>query len=722
MSTYRTSLLTLTFVLALSSLPSTRATSSPQSSSAPLTGNPFAATSTLPYHFPDFARIKDSDFAPALERGMAEQISEVEVIANQSDPPSFENTIVALERSGMVLDRATKVFFNFTSIKSDPVLDKVQQDMAPRLSAHQDAIDLNPLLFSRIDKLYQQRSQLNLDPESRQLLERYYKSFVHAGARLSAVDQKTLKAYNAQSATLTTQFQQAVLKATKNNAVVVKSLAELEGLSEEQIGSAAATAKARGLTGQWVITLENTTIQPVLANLKNRALRERIFRASVSRGIGGANDTTAIIAKLVALRAQRAHLLGFPSHAAYALEEEGAGTPDSVNRLLAQIAAPALAAAKQEAAEIQQSINAQAQAGHQAAFELQPWDWAFYAEQVRKSRFDFDGAAVKPYFELDRVLKDGVFYAAHELYGVTITERTDLPVYDPTVRTFEVKDADGSPLALFLTDYFARDNKQGGAWENPYVTASTLFGQHAVVANQLNIPKPEAGQPVLLTFEQVTTMFHEFGHALHDIFSTAKYPTLSGTNVPADFVEYPSQFNEMWAREPRVLAHFARHFQTGEAMPKPLYDKVIAAQKYGTGYATTEYVSAAMLDQSWHQLTPAQAPKADQVMAFEANALLQNRIDYAPVPPRYHSTYFSHIFAGDSYAAGYYAYLWSEVLARDSGQWFHGHGGLTRANGDFFRAKILSRGRTEEPEILFRDFYGKPDVGPLLEYHGLATP
>jgi len=722
MSTFRNSVLISALGLAMVAAASSQAASNPATAVTPAAANPFAAPSTLPYQLPDFAHIKDADFAPALEQGMAIQRREVKAIAQNKEPPTFENTIVALERSGRQLDRTTKVFFNFTSMRSDPVLDKVQEDMAPKLSAHQDAIVLDPQLFARIDTLYQHRASLKLDAESQQLLERDYKSFVHGGARLAAADRAKLKEYNAQSATLTTKFQQTLLKGAKDGAVIVDNVAELDGLSPEQIGAAAATAKSRGLTGKWVIALKNTTIQPVLANLKNRALRERIFRASVARGIGGTDDNTATIAQIVSLRAKRAQLLGFASHAAYALEEEGAGTPEAVNKILSQIAPPALTAAKREAAEIQQVINAQAEANHTKAFDLQPWDWAFYAEQVRKARFDFDEAQVKPYFELDRVLKDGVFYAAHELYGVTFSERKDLPVYDPAVRVFEVKDADGSPLALFLTDYFARDNKQGGAWENPYVTESKLFAVHAVVANQLNIPKPEAGQPVLLTFDEVTTMFHEFGHALHDIFSTAQYSTLSGTSVPADFGEYPSQFNEMWAREPAVLAHFAHHYQTDEAMPKALFDKVIAAQKYGEGFATTEYLAAAMLDQSWHQISAAQAPAADQVMVFEAHALVKDGIDYAPVPPRYHSAYFSHIFAGDDYAAGYYAYLWSEILARDTGQWFHSHGGLTRANGDVFRSKILSRGRTREPDVLFNEFYGKPDVGPLLEYRGLTQP
>jgi peptidyl-dipeptidase Dcp len=688
-----------------------------------LAGSPFAAPSTLPYQLPDFDHIRDADFVPALEEGMAEQRREVNAIAHNPEAPSFENTLVALERSGRLLDRVERVFFNFASANSNPAIEKIQQDMAPRLAAHQDAIYLDSTLFARIDTLYQQRANLTLDAESRQLLERYYKTFVHAGVRLSAADKARLRLYNGQSATLTTRFQQTVLKATKDGAVIVTSTAELDGLSPEQVGAAAAAAQARGLAGQWLITLQNTTIQPLLANLKDRALRERIYRASISRGNGGGDDNTVTVAQIVSLRAKRAQLLGYPSHAAYVLQEEGAGTPEAVNKMLAEIAPAALAVARREAADIQQLIDRQAEEARSSAFELQPWDWAFYAEQVRKARFDFDEAQVKPYFELDRVLRDGVFYAAHELYGVTFTERTDLPVYDPTVRVFEVTDADGSPLALFLADYFARDNKRGGAWENAYVGQSKLLGLKAVVANQLNIPKPEPGQPVLLTFDEVTTMFHEFGHALHDMFSTAEYPTLAGTNVPADFGEYPSQFNEMWAREPTVLAHFARHFQTGEAMPKVLFGRVLAAQRYGQGYATTEYLAAAMLDQSWHQISAAQAPPADQVMAFEARALLQDDVDYAPVPPRYHSPYFLHIFAGDDYSAGYYAYLWSEVLARDTGQWFHVHGGLTRANGDYLRSRVLARGRTQEPEVLFRDFYGKPpEIGPLLDYRGLSPP
>lgn len=683
---------------------------------------PFASPSPLPLQLPDFRQIKDTDFAPAFEAGMTEQLREVSAITRNPTAPSLENTLVALERSGQMLTRVKNVFFNLTASNSDPSIKELERQMAPRLAAHQDSIYLDPALFSRINTLYQGREKLNLDPESRQLIERCYIMFVRAGARLSDAEKAELRQYNKQIATLTTQFQQTVLKASSDGAVIVKSVAELDGLTPEQIGAAASAAQARGLTGEWLVSLEHTTVQPLLAHLKNRALRERIFRASVQRGDGGVDDNRATIEELVRVRAQRARLLGYQSHAVYILEDAEAGTPGAVNGLLTKLAPVALAMARQEAADIQALINQQAETSHEGAVELRPWDWAFYANQVRKARYGFDEAQVKPYFELDRVLRDGVFYAAHELYGVSFTQRTDLPVYEPSVRIFEVADADGSPLALFMADYFARDNKQGGAWEQTFVSQSKLLGQNAVIVNNLNIHKSQPGQPVLLTFDEVTTMFHEFGHALHDMFSSALYPTLAGTNVPADFVEYPSQFNEMWAREPKVLAHFARHYQTGEPMPQELFDKVLAAERYGQGYALTEYLAAAMLDQAWYQINPSQAPRADHVMAYEARALQQNGIDYSLVPPRYHSPYFLHSFSADAdYSASYYAYLWSEVLARDTGQWFHDHGGLTRTNGDFLRSKVLSRGRTQEPRVLFQEFYGKPpDIGPLLEYRGFS--
>ena len=687
---------------------------------AAMSDNPFAAPSTLPFQLPPFDRIRDADYRPAFDAGMAEQLREVSAIAHSSAAPTFANTIVALERSGRLLERVETTFSNLNACNTDPQMEQIDTDMAPRLTAQRDAIHLNPALWSRVDALYNRRESLHLDPESLQLLTRYHTLFVRAGARLSDAQQARLKDLNKQISALTTRFKQNVLKATTDGAVIVEDVAELDGLSAEQVGAAAAAAAARGLTGKWLIALQNTTNQPVLAQLTNRSMRERIYRASTSRGVGGATDNTAVIAELVLLRAERATLLGFPDHAAYQIADESAGTPEAVRGMIAQVAPAALARTQAEAADLQKVIDAEATAAGKASFALQPWDWSFYAEKVRKSRYDFDQALVAPYFELDHVLEDGVFYAAHQLYGLSFRERHDLPVYQQDVRVFEVSDADGKPLALFLADYFARDNKQGGAWMASYVSQSRLLQQKPVVANHLNVPKPQPGQPVLLTFDEVTTMFHEFGHALHGMLSDVHYPLLSGTAVPRDFVEYPSQYNEMWAREPSVVAHYARHYQTGEPMPPELLAKVLAAQNFNQGYATLEYLEAALLDQAWHQITVPQAPSAQRVPAFERDALQASGLDYPPVPPRYHSTYFAHIFQG-GYSAGYYAYLWSEVLARDTGQWFHAHGGLTRANGDYLRTHVLARGRSEDPQVLFRDFYGRaPEIGPLLEYRGLA--
>ncbi len=682
--------------------------------------NPFARPSTLPYELPPFDRIHDGDYLPAFHAGMREQLKEVERIAHNREPPTFENTLVALERAGQLLRRVDATFGRLNACNTNAKLQDIDTEMAPKLTAQEDAIHLNPALWTRVEALYDKRARAHLDPESQQLLTRYHTEFVRAGARLEPADQTRLRALNTEISTLTTRFKHNVLKATADGAVVVDDVRDLDGLSEGQIGAAAQAAAARGLGGKWVIALQNTTNQPLLAQLKNRALRQRIYEASIGRARGGSSDNTAVIAQLVKLRAERAALLGYPNHAAYQLEDESAGNPAAVRDMISQVAPSALARARAEAAEIQKLIDAQAAASGTPSFALQPWDWSFYSQQVRKARYDFDQARVAPYFELDRVLEDGVFYAAHQLYGLSFKERRDLPVYQADVRVFEVFDAAGAPLALFLADYFARDNKQGGAWMASYVNQSQLLHHKPVVANHLNIPKPQPGQPVLLTFDEVTTMFHEFGHALHGMLSSVRYPKLSGTAVPRDFVEYPSQYNEMWAREPEVVAHYARHYQTGEPMPPELLEKVLAAQKFNQGYATTEYLAAALLDQAWYQISAAQAPAAADVPAFEAAALKESGLDYAAVPPRYHSAYFSHIFES-GYSAGYYAYLWSEVLARDTGQWFHTHGGLTRANGEYLRTQVLSRGRTEDPQLLFHNFYGRaPEIGPLLEYRGLS--
>ena len=682
--------------------------------------NPFTHPSSLPFEFPPFDKIHDADYAPAIEAGMRVQLKEVAAIAHNPKPPTFDNTIVALERSGQLLDRATTTFFNLNSCNTDDRMQQVETQMAPKLSAHQDAIFLDGALWARVDALYQKRQSLKLDPESLQLLTRYHVQFVRAGAQLPPKDQERLKAINEQLATLTTRFRQNVLKATADGAVVVDNVADLDGLTPVQIGAAAQAAADRSLKGKWVIALQNTTQQPLLASLTNRSLRERIYRASIGRGLSGATDNREIITQMVKLRAEQARLLGYPNHAAYVLEDESAGNPQAVADMIRQVAPAALKRAREEAADIQKLIDAQAAARGVPTFTLQPWDWTFYSEQVRKAHYAFDQAEVAPYFELEHVMRDGLFYAAHELYGLTFKERKDLPVYQADVRVFDVTDADGKPLALFIADYFARDNKGGGAWMNSYVNQSKLFGRHPVVANHLNIPKPQAGQPVLLTFDEVTGMFHEFGHALHGMLSNVHYPTLSGTAVPRDFVEYPSQFNEMWAREPKVVEHYAHDYRTGAPMPPELLAKVLAAAKFNQGYATLEYIEAAQIDLAWHVIDAAQAPPSAEVPAFEATALTRAGLEYAPVPPRYHSDYFSHIFAG-GYSAGYYAYLWSEVLARDTGQWFHTHGGMTRENGDTLRRMVLSRGRTEDPQLLFRNFYGRaPEIGPLLEYRGLA--
>ncbi len=684
--------------------------------------NPFTHPSTLPYEWPPFDRVSNADYLPAFAAGMGEQRAEVEKIVRNPAAADFENTIEALERSGQMLARVVAVFFNLNASNTDPRMQEIESAIAPQLQAHEDALHLDPALFARIDAVHARRDSLRLDPESRQLLERYHIEFVRAGARLSDSDKARLRDINQQLSCLTTRFKQNVLRTTQDGAVVVDSVEELDGLSAVQIGAAAGAAQERGLSGKWLIPLQNTTNQPPLAQLRNRALRERIYKASQARGLGSREaDNTAVIADIVRLRAERAALLGYPDHASYQLEDESAADPRAVHRILSELAPVALARARQDAADMQRLIDAEAAESRTEAFALRPWDWAFYAEKLRAVQFDFDQAEVKPYFELENVLRNGVFHAARELYGLDFQERHDLPVYHPDVRVFEVFDTDGSPLALFLGDYFARDSKQGGAWMSSFVRQSRLFGLKPVVANNTNIPKPGPGEPALLSFEEVITLFHEFGHALHGMLSNVRYPMLSGTALPRDFVEFPSQYNEMWARDAGVLANYARHHRTGAPLPRQLLAKVLAAQSFDQGHATTEYLAAALLDQSWHRITASQAPTAAEVAAFEAAALRVNGVDYEAIPPRYHSTYFSHIFAG-GYSAGYYAYLWSEVLARDAGQWMRSRGGLTRANGDRLRDKVLSRGRTRDPQAMFRDFYGgPPDIQPLLEYRGLTA-
>ena len=683
------------------------------------TMNPFAKASALPYELPDFAQIKDDDFMPAFKAGMAEQLKEVAQIVNQNDAPTFDNTVVALERSGALLQRVSKVFFILVRSDGNATRQKIEEEVSPLLSAQHDAIQLNPALFARIKSLYLKREELGLDPESTQLLARTYNEFVQAGASLSEPDKNQLKAINEKLSKLSTQFRQNVLKSTQAGAVLVIDKNQLAGLSEAEISAAASTASARGLPGQYLLALQNTSTQRLLAKLQNRDLREKLYRASIDRAWSGPFDNREVVVEIMRLRNQRSQLLGFATPADEILLDTGAKTPKAVNEMLSQIAPLALAAARKEGAQIQALINKQAADGQGMPFELQPWDWDFYADQILFEQYSVDPNQVKPYFELNRVLVDGAFYAAQQLFGLSFKARNDLKGYRPDVRVFEVFDADGSGLGLFLFDPFARDNKQGGAWMNSIVNQSTLFKTRPVVLNNLNVPFPGEGVPVLLTFDEVTTLFHEFGHALHGLLSNVRYSSLSGTRVPRDFGEYPSQYNEMWARDPEVVKHFAHHHQSGEPLPTELLNKVIRAQKFDQGFATTSYVASAVLDQAWHQLPPSKLPQPDQVMAFENKVLRDAGFDYAPVTARYRSTYFSHIYSG-GYAASYYAYLWSEVLARDTGEWLIKRGGLKRANGDVLRAKILSRGRSQEPNDLFEAFYGAPPNGDaLLEYRGL---
>jgi len=678
--------------------------------------NPLLTPSPLPYHLPPFELIKDEHFAPAYEQGMAEELKEVEAIANNPAAPTFENTIVALELAGKLHDRTGTAFGILSASLTNPTLQKLEADLSPKLSAHRDAIRLNPKLFARISALYDARETLGLDAESKRVLWRYYKDFVRAGAKLGEMEKANLKALNAQLAVLSTRFSQSVLKEVGASAVLVDTREELAGLTEAQIAAMAAAAQAAGQEGKFLIRLQNTTGQPPLDALTNRALRQRIMAASLARGSrGGDFDTRETVARIARLRAERANLLGYPTHAAFQLDEQTAGSVDVVNKLLAQLAPPAVANARKEAAAMQAIVDAE-----QGGFEVAAWDWDFYAEKVRKERYAFDESQLKPYFELRRVLVDGVFFAATKLYGITFKERPDLKGYSPDMFVFEVFNEDGTPLALFLGDYYARPNKRGGAWMNAYVPQNGLTGDLPVIANHLNIPKPPAGEPTLLTWDEVKTTFHEFGHALHGMFSRVKYPRFAGTAVPRDFVEYPSQVNEMWRDWPEVLAHYARHHQTGEPLPQALLDKVAAASMFNQGYSTTELVAANVIDQAWHQLKPEEVPGADGVLAFEAAALQKAGVDFAPVPPRYRSTYFSHSMGG--YSAGYYSYFWSEVLDANTVEWFKTHGGLTRANGDRFRKMLLSRGGSEEAMKLFRDMTGgEPDITPLLKRRGLET-
>ncbi len=677
------------------------------------TDNPLLVQSTLPLQYPPFDKIEDVHFKPAFEQGMKEQLAEVDAIVAQTEPATFDNTLVPLQKSGATLDRTANIFFARVAAFTNDDLEAVRAELAPKLAEHSDKILLNPGLFTRVEALYETRASLGLDAESLRLVEITHRDFVLAGAKLEGAERERLKAINAELATLTTQFSQNVLKEVNDLAVVVDTKAELAGLDDDTIAAAAEEATKRGLEGKFVIALLNTSGQPALSSLDNRAVRQRLHEASLMRGSrGGAFDNREVLVKTAKLRAERARLLGFDNHAAYQLQTQTAKTVEAVNERLAMLAPAAVANAKKEQADLE------AMAKKDGITELKSWDWDFYTEKVRAERYAFDANQLKPYLELNTVLQDGVFFAATKLYGITFKERTDLPVYHPDVRVFEVFDEGGEQLAFFLFDPYARPSKRGGAWMNAYVPQSGLLKRKPVVANHQNITKPAEGEPALLTWDEVNTMFHEFGHALHGMFSDVRYPEFAGTSVPRDFVEYPSQVNEMWAVWPEVLANYAKHHKTGEAMPRELLDKVLATQTFNQGFATTEYLAASIVDQAWHQLGPDDVPTADQVMAFEAKALEAAGIKLDTVPPRYRSTYFSHIMGG--YSAGYYAYIWSEVLDADTVEWFKESGGLKRDNGDHFRKTLLSRGGSADAMEIFLTFRGKPPaIEPLLKRRGL---
>ena len=677
--------------------------------------NPFATPSDLPFGLPPFDRITDEHFAPAFEAGLAEHSAEIEAIAGDPEPASFENTIVALERSGRLLHRVSSVFFNLTSSDTNPVLQRVQAEIAPRLAAHSDAIHLNSTLFARVRALYERRESLGLDPESAWLLERVHTDFQRAGAGLPEPEQARLRVLNEELSTLSTTFQENLLRDTNDLAVLVDDESELAGLSPDTVAAAGQAADARGEHGKYLLNLSLPPSQPPLASLENRAVRERVFTASAARANrGNDNDNTAVLVRIATLRAERAALLGYPHHAAYEIEDLTARTSTAAVGLLERLAPAAVSNARREAEELQRRLEQDIPGAR-----LQPWDWAYYVERVRKARFDLDEATLRPYFELDRVIHDGVFHAANRLYGLSFTERRDLPKYHPDVRVFEVSDADGSPLGLFLGDYYTRDSKRGGAWMNEFVSQSGLLGERPVVVNNLNIAKPPDGEPTLLTLGEVTTAFHEFGHALHGLLSAVQYPTFSGTSVPRDFVEFPLVVNAMWMLWPDVLTNYARHYRSGEPLSPRLVGRLREAARYGQGFSTTEYLAAALLDQAWHGLSP--DDQVADVVRFEAAALEKAGVALPSVPPRYRSTYFAHVFSG-GYAAGYYAYIWSEVLDADTVAWFTENGGLTRENGDRFRRELLSRGGSVDSMAAFRAFRGRdPEIQPLLTRRGLAV-
>ena len=677
--------------------------------------NPFAQPSTLPFQAPPFDKIHDADYQPAIEEGITQSLAEIRAIADNSAPPTFDNTIVAMERQGQMLARAQLAFGQVAQANTNPVLQKTQSALGPKLAAYGDAIYLDPKLFARVKALHDRSASLHLDEEQAMLLEEDYKQFIRAGAQLKPDDQQKLRALNKQISILGIAFRQKLLAATKAGALVVDDPGKLSGLGQGGVEAAARDAKDHGLTGRYLLPLQNTTEQPALESLTDRSTREALFDHSWTRAEkGDANDTRDTIAQLIQLRTQKANLLGYATWADYSLDDQMAKTADVAKRFMNALDGPTAASEKREAEEVQKAIDAD-----KGGFQLKPWDWQLYAEKVRKAKYDLDEEQTKPYLEIWNVLENGVFYAANQLYGVTFKRRTDIPTFQPDIRVYEAFDADGKPLGLAYFDYWKRDNKAGGAWMNSFVRQSKLLGTKPVISNTANFTKPAPGQPALITFDDVQTMFHEFGHGLHGLFANQTYPRLSGTAVARDFVEFPSQFNEHWALEPRVLAHYAKHYRTGAPMPQALVDKIKKAATFNQGYTFGQLLAAAQLDMAWHSL-PGDAPRQD-VDAFEAKALAATGLDVADVPTRYRTSYFSHIW-GSGYAAGYYAYIWTDMLQQNVYDWFEAHGGMTRANGQRLRDLVLSKGHTEKYEVMFRNMVGHdPEVEPLLVKHGLLA-
>jgi peptidyl-dipeptidase Dcp len=676
--------------------------------------NPFFAPSTLPYSAPDFAAVETEHFEPAFAEGMKQQLEEIAAIADQSASPTFENTMVPMERSGAILKRVSAVFFNLTSAHTSPAIQAIEEKIAPQLASHSDNIYLNSKLFARVESLAKQLGTADWNEEQQRLVKETFEGFVRAGARLSEADQARVRAINGELSSLTTQFQNQLLEVTQERAVVIDDITALEGMSEADIAAAQQAATARGLNGKYLLAITNTTRQPVLTSLKNRATRRSVYLASANRAMGeaGGIDNRPLVLQIARLRAERARLLGFENHAAYTLENQMAETPAAATKMLRDLVPGVRSKVQQEAEKISQAMRADG-----LAVPIEAWDWEYYAEKVRAKEYQVDENAIKPYFELESVLQNGVFYTYGKLYGVSFRERTDLPVWHPTVRVFDVIGADGNPIGLFYADYYQRDSKRGGAWMDALVTQSRLLKQLPVVINVMNIPAPATGEPTLLSLDHVMTMFHELGHGVHGLFSSVEYPTLSGTAVPRDYVEFPSTFHEDWAIEPEVLAHYARHYQTGETIPRELLNKAIEASKFNKGFDSMEYLSAALLDLAWHALTPEQIP--EDALAFEQQTLAAAGLDDTAVPPRYRTTYFAHVWSG-GYSAGYYAYLWSEILAADAFAFMKTQGGLNPVAGASFRDKILSRGGAREVMQQYIDYRGRePSVDALLIRRGL---